>query len=146
MKNSIHHIFSLAAAGLMLLASCKKDEAKVYFVGGTTPVLTSNVSDSISLPLSDTTATAATFSWTNPNYMFSDGTNSLDVNYYLQFDTTSGFNSDHLATVGINGNLSVTYTVYQYSPHDPDPHPVFPSGLHIDLSGCWRHVIKPADL
>ena len=113
MKNSIQHIVSLAAAGLMLLASCKKDEAKVIFEGGTAPVLTTSATDSISLPVSDTTATAATFSWTNPNYMFSDGTSSLNVNYYLQFDTTASFNSGHLASVGINGKLSVTYTVAQ---------------------------------
>lgn len=97
----------------MLLASCKKDEAKVYFIGGSTPVLSSSATDSISLPVSDTTATAATFSWTNPNYMFSDGISSLNVNYYLQFDTAASFNTSHLATVGISSNLSVTYTVAQ---------------------------------
>jgi hypothetical protein len=113
MKNFIHKILFTTGAGLLLLASCKKDEAKVTFEGGTAPVLTSNVSDSISLPLNDTTATAATFSWTNPNYMFSDGTSSLDVNYSLQFDTTSSFNSEHFSPVGINGNLSVTFTVAQ---------------------------------
>jgi hypothetical protein len=40
-------LFSLLAA---VLASCKKDENKVYFEGGTSPVLTSSVADS--LPLS----------------------------------------------------------------------------------------------
>ncbi|HLI92316.1 MAG TPA: SusE domain-containing protein [Puia sp.] len=112
MKNSVHYIFSIAA-GLVLLASCKKDEAKVYFEGGTAPVLTSSATDSISLPVNDTTATAATFTWTNPNYMFSDGPSSLNVHYYLQFDTTSAFSSANMQTVGINSSLSVTYTVAQ---------------------------------
>src|ERR1700761_6005241 len=94
MKNSFHKILCITGAGLILLASCKKDYAKVYFAGGTTPVLTSTVTaDSIALPLSDTTATAVTFSWTNPNYQYSNGISSMDVTYYLEFDTTADFNS-----------------------------------------------------
>src|ERR1700759_413331 len=94
MKNSFNKIIGITAVGLIHLSSCKKDESKVYFDGGTTPVLTSTVTaDSIPLPLSDTTATAVTFSWTNPNYQYSNGISSMDVTYYLEFDTTSNFNS-----------------------------------------------------
>jgi len=107
----------VAAAGLILLASCKKDYAKVYFEGGTTPVLTATATDSIPLPLSDTTGTAVTFNWTNPNYQFSDGISSMDVTYYLEFDTTTSFNSGTdgtpMVTVGISSSLSQTYTVAQ---------------------------------
>jgi starch-binding outer membrane protein SusE/F len=118
MKNSFHKIIGITGAGLILLASCKKDESKVYFAGGTTPVLTSTVAaDSIPLPLSDTTATAVTFSWTNPNYQYSNGISSMNVTYYLEFDTTTNFNSgadgSPLATVGLSSSLSQTYTVSQ---------------------------------
>lgn len=115
MKNCIHKIICMATGGLILLASCKKDESKVYFDGGTAPALTSTATDSISLPLSDTTTTAVTFNWTNPNYQYSDGIGSMDVNYYLQFDTTTDFNSPYLQTVGISSSLSQTYTVSQFN-------------------------------
>jgi hypothetical protein len=115
MKNFIHKILSISGAGLLLLASCKKDESKVTFNGGTAPVLTSSATDSVSLPLSDTTEIAVTFSWTNPNYTFSDGVSSQNVQYYLQFDTTSAFNSHKLQTIGFSGTLGVTYTVGQFN-------------------------------
>jgi len=117
MKKSFHKLTYIAVAGLISLASCNKQQAIVTFEGGTAPVLTSTATDSISLPISDTTATAVTFNWTNPNYQFSDGVSSQDVTYYLEFDTTTSFNSGPeaapLATVGISSSLSQTYTVAQ---------------------------------
>jgi hypothetical protein len=117
MKRYIHRILLTAGAGLVLMTSCKKQITEVTFNGGTPSVLTSTASDSISLPVTDTTATAVTFSWTNPNYTFSDGVSSLDVSYYLEFDTVSGFNSGangtSLATVGVSSTLSETFTVAQ---------------------------------
>src|SRR6185312_10416720 len=113
MKKNMHNILLAAAAGLMLLASCKKDLSVVTFNGGTAPALTATASDSIPLPLSDTTATAVTFNWTNPDYQYSDGISSMNVNYYLQFDTTANFNSANLQTVGLSNGLSATYTVAQ---------------------------------
>jgi starch-binding outer membrane protein SusE/F len=111
MKKSLHKLIYIAAAGLILLASCNKQQGIVTFKGGTTPVLTATATDSIPLPLSDTTATAVTFSWTNPNYQYSDGISSMDVTYYLEFDTTTSFNSSILQKVGISSSLSQTYTV-----------------------------------
>lgn len=113
MKKSLHKILYIAAAGLMSLASCKKDQAIVNFEGGTTPVLTSTATDSISLPIKDSTSTAVTFDWTNPDYQFSDGISSMDVTYYLQFDTVSSFNSSIEYTVGLSSSLSQTFTVSQ---------------------------------
>jgi len=114
MKRYIDKLILLAASGFVLLTSCNKNNSPVYFNGGTAPVLTSTASDSIALPLSDTTATAVTFSWTNPDYQFSDGVSSLNVSYYLEIDTVGGnFSSAALAQVGINSQLSVTYTVAQ---------------------------------
>jgi hypothetical protein len=111
MKKIIYHVLLLAGAASMLLTSCKKDEAKVYFTGGTAPVLTATASGSISLPLSDTTGTAVTFSWTNPNYQYSDGLSSMNVAYALEIDTVSSFSSNVMQQVVISANLSQTFTV-----------------------------------
>ena len=100
------------ASGLLLLASCKKDEAKVYYAGsGLAPVLTSSATDSISLPVTDTTSNAVTFAWTNPNYQFSNGVSSINVSYYLEFDTVNTFDGPHLDQVGFTSVLSNTFTV-----------------------------------
>lgn len=111
MKKFIYNVLFFTGAASMLLASCKKDYAKVYFNGGTTPILTATATDSISLPLSDTTGNAVTFNWTNPNYQYSDGLSSMNVTYYLEFDTVSTFNSPILQTVAISSSLSQTFTV-----------------------------------
>lgn len=111
MKKSLQRILNIAAAGLIFLASCNKQQAIVTFEGGTAPVLTATAADSISLPLSDTTENAVIFSWTNPNYQFSDGLSSQDVTYYLEFDTVNTFNSSIMYTEGISSSLSQTFTV-----------------------------------
>jgi hypothetical protein len=114
MKRYFDKLILLAASGLVFLTSCNKNNSSVYFSGGTPPVLTATTSDSISLPLSDTTATAVTFTWTNPNYQFSDGVSSLDVSYYLEIDTVGGnFSSPALAQIGLTSQLSQTFTVAQ---------------------------------
>jgi hypothetical protein len=114
MKRYFDKLILLATSGLVLLASCNKNNSSVYFNGGTAPTLTATASDSIALPITDTTATAVTFSWTNPNYQFSDGVSSLDVSYFLEMDTVGGnFSSPSLAQIGINSQLSATYTVAQ---------------------------------
>jgi hypothetical protein len=114
MKRYFDKLILLAASGLVLLTSCNKNNSSVYFNGGTAPVLTATAADSISLPLSDTTATAVTFTWTNPNYEFSDGASSLNVSYYLELDTVGGnFSSPALAQIGLTSQLSQTFTVAQ---------------------------------
>lgn len=92
-----------------LLFGCKKDESKVYFQGGTPPVLT--VSDSAALVLTRDNAalTAVTFSWTNPDYMFNTGVSSMNVSYLLQIDTAgSDFSSPQ--EVSISTDLSKAFT------------------------------------
>ena len=115
MKRYSHRFSLIAIAGLLLVASCKKDEAKVYYSGGTAPVLTSTATGSIALPISDTSGTAVTFKWTNPNYQFSNGVSSMNVTYYLQFDTLQGFTSPNLPSPSISSALSTTYTVSQFN-------------------------------
>lgn len=96
----------------LLFASCAKDETKVTYSGGTSPVLSASKTDSIPLPVTDTTSNAVTFSWTNPNYKFSNGISSMNVTYYLQIDTSgANFSSPNMQTVSINSDLSTTFTV-----------------------------------
>lgn len=106
----------IIAAGSLLFTSCKKDETEVTYNGGTAPVLSASAADSIPLPITDTTGNAVTFSWTNPNYQFSDGISSLNVTYYLQVDTTgANFKSANMQTVAINSDLNNTFTVSSFN-------------------------------
>jgi hypothetical protein len=114
MKRYLNQIILLAGSAMIMLSSCIKEQAKVTFAGGTAPVLTSSATDSISLPVSDTTSNAVTFNWTNPYYTFSDGASSLNVNYYLEIDTLgANFTSRTMAQIGISSQLSTTLTVGQ---------------------------------
>jgi hypothetical protein len=112
MKRYLNKLILLAGSGLIFLAACNKNNTPVYFNGGTAPVLTATAADSISLPVTDTTASAVTFNWTNPNYTFSDGISSLNVTYLLQIDTAN-FTSKNMASIGISSNLSTSFTVAQ---------------------------------
>jgi len=109
MKNILKQIFLLATM-VTAFASCKKDENKSYFEGGTAPVLTAS---STTIPLSFATKDnqAVTFTWTNPNYQFASGISSQDVSYILEIDTTgSNFTNPNRQTVAISKDLSVSFT------------------------------------
>ncbi len=102
----------MIVTGSLLLTACEKDETQVIYDGGTAPVLSANRTDSIPLPVTDTTGEAVIFSWTNPNYKFSNGISSLDVTYYLQIDTSgANFGGPNMQTVSINEGLEDTFTV-----------------------------------
>jgi hypothetical protein len=117
MKKFLAIILFTGSCLLLTVTSCKKDEAKLYFNGGTAPVLTGSVSDSIPLQPADSTNTAVTFNWTNPNYNFSNGVSSLDVTYYLQVDTAgANFTSIYSKKpIAFNSDLSTTFTVSQFN-------------------------------
>jgi hypothetical protein len=60
----------------------------------------------------DSTNQAIIFSWTNPNYTFSNGISSLDVNYTLEIDTVgSNFTNPKLVQITIASALSTSFTV-----------------------------------
>lgn len=95
-----------------LQVSCKKDENKLFFQGGTSPVLTVNSTAPLVLDLVNKDKTAITFSWTNPNYQFNTGISSQDVNYTLQFDTTgANFTNPKLVSRSVSKDLSTSLTV-----------------------------------
>ena len=111
MKKIVNQIFALLFL-VAALASCKKDENKDYYLGGTAPVLTASSTASIVLDIAFKNATAVSFSWTNPNYQFTTGISSQDVTYTLQFDTTgSNFTNPNIQEKVISKDLSSAITV-----------------------------------
>jgi starch-binding outer membrane protein SusE/F len=111
MKNRLLILFSLS---LLILASCKKDENKIYYEGGTAPVLTATVSSNIPLAFVNKDKEALTLSWTNPNYMFTTGVSSQDVNYVIEFDTVgANFTSPQKQSVVVSKEMSRTFTQNQ---------------------------------
>ncbi len=111
--NYISKYFLLAAVLVTGLWSCEKDENKIFFEGGTPPVLTASVS---AIPMSFTTRDeeAVIFSWTNPDYRFTTGVSSQDVNYQLEIDRAgANFASASKQTVAIKSDLQLRLTQTQ---------------------------------
>jgi starch-binding outer membrane protein SusE/F len=109
MKNK----FSILLTSLLLLAliSCKKQETRDYFEGGTAPALTASTSN-VTLEPGQETNTAIVLNWTNPEYTFTSGPSSLDVTYTLEVDTMgANFNSSKKYTTVLASNLSKSFTV-----------------------------------
>ncbi|MCR6722217.1 MAG: SusE domain-containing protein [Chitinophagaceae bacterium] len=107
--------FFLAAIMSMVLFACKKDEHKVFFEGGTAPVLTANAN---ALPLSFVNADQhlVRLNWTNPNYRFNTGVSSQDVNYIIEIDIAgANFKSPNKLSIAISNDLSVNFTVGQFN-------------------------------
>lgn len=109
------HIFKIAMVVMVvstLFSSCKKDENKVLYTGGTNPVLTASSTAPMVLLIANKDNPAITFNWTNPNYYFNTGTSSQDVTYTLQFDTTgSNFTNPLIGQKSISKDLSTALTV-----------------------------------
>jgi starch-binding outer membrane protein SusE/F len=106
---SIIKIFSIALLALSF-AACKKDENKVFFEGGTNPVLSANKSI-ISMAYINRDNEAVTLSWTNPQFKLTTGVSSQDVVYLLEVDTTgSNFTNPKRKQVSIAKDLSKTLT------------------------------------
>ena len=111
MKNIIKFLFGTIFTAAIIL-SCKKDENKVYFQGGTNPALTASSTVAMVLLIANKDNPAVKFTWTNPNYQFNTGTSSQNVTYVLQVDTTgSNFTNPKLQEKSISNDLSVNLTV-----------------------------------
>jgi len=111
MKNVIKLFFTIAFS-TGLLVSCKKDENKVYFEGGTNPVLTVSSTANLFLDSTKKNTIALTFNWSNPNYHFNTGVSSQNVNYIFQVDTTgSNFTNPNIQETSIASSLSAAFTV-----------------------------------
>jgi hypothetical protein len=111
MKSIIKFLFS-ALFLTALVSSCKKEENKVYFEGGTNPVLKSSVAAALTLTRANADNQAVVFSWSNPDYKFNTGVSSQDVSYVMQIDTTgANFMSSNLQEISIARELSKALTV-----------------------------------
>jgi len=97
----------------VFLFSCKKEENKIFYKGGTAPVLTSN--DFVSPMVLDTSKRkeiALILYWTNPDYKFTTGVSSQNVTYTIQFDTTGGhFATASIDVVAVSNDLQKVFTV-----------------------------------
>lgn len=112
MKKYLNKLLISAGLGMLVLSSCQKQETQIYYEGGTTPVLSANLKDTIALVPVDSLKSAITFSWSNPNYLFSDGLSSQNVTYNLQIDTVgANFTNPLLQTVSNTSVLSASITV-----------------------------------
>lgn len=116
MKKIVKQLFFLSLL-VAVFASCKKDENKVYFEGGTNPVLTSSVTTaSLPLAFANKDQVALTLNWTNPNYKMNTGISSQDVNYQIEIDTTgANFTSPHKQTVAVSKELSQSFIVSNFN-------------------------------
>ena len=110
MKKIINYILgSVLLAGV--LVSCKKDEKKVFYEGGTAPVLSANLATNLPLAYADRDLQAITFSWTNPEYKFTTGVNSQNVTYTWEMDTVgANFTNTKKKQLSISGDLRRTFT------------------------------------
>lgn len=107
--------FSILLTSFLLLAliSCKKEETKDYYEGGTAPKLTASTS-TVTLEPGLESNTAIVFNWKNPGYQFTSGPSSLDVTYALELDTMgANFSSSKKYTTVLASDLSKSFTVAQ---------------------------------
>lgn len=96
--------------------SCKKDENKVFYEGGTAPVLTSTVTGSIPLSYTNRDNQALKLTWTNPDYKFNTGVSSQNVNYVIEIDRLgSNFNSTNKQSIAISNDLTRTFTQGEFN-------------------------------
>lgn len=111
MKNKLKLLLGSLFIALAF-SSCEKDENKVYFEGGTAPVLTASSTAALVLLPANQGNLAIKFNWTNPNYQFNTGISSQDVSYILQVDTTgANFKSPSIQEVSIAKELTKSFTV-----------------------------------
>lgn len=111
MKN-LFKILSLIAVVALAVTGCKKDENRAFFEGGTAPVIGASKSNVVLTPAT-AAETAITFSWTNPNYRFTTGVSSHDVQYALEFDVNSNFSSPNKFVTTVSKDLNRSFTVFQ---------------------------------
>jgi starch-binding outer membrane protein SusE/F len=110
MRKIIKNIF-LPLGLVILMASCEKQESRIFLEAGTPPVLTSSVSNNIPLSFANKDQEAIKLSWTNPNYKFTTGVSSHNVTYQVEIDTTgSNFTNPARKIISVSNDLSLSLT------------------------------------
>ncbi|MES2646835.1 MAG: SusE domain-containing protein [Bacteroidota bacterium] len=114
MKNILQKILFGGLLLVTAVSSCKKEETKIFFEGGTAPVLTPSNATIPALSVATKDNEALKLTWTNPNYRFTTGVNSQDVSYILQIDKAgTNFASPAKQEVSIAKELSTSMTVLE---------------------------------
>jgi hypothetical protein len=98
-----------------VLGSCEKQENRIYLEEGTEPLLTaSTTAVALTPPPADESKEAIKFRWSNPDYKFTTGISSQDVNYLLELDTAGGnFASSNKYSTNISKDLEKAFTVLE---------------------------------
>ena len=110
MKKSIEKLL-LPLFLLIYTCSCQKQENKVYFQGGTAPVLTASKAGVIAISFATKDEEAVKLSWTNPNYQFNTGISSHNVDYLLEIDTVgANFTNPGKKVLAISKDLSKSFS------------------------------------
>jgi hypothetical protein len=109
------HTFGLLLGMALLFGSCEKAENRVLFEGGTAPVLTaSTAAVALTPPPADESREALRLRWTNPNYSFTTGVSSHDVNYTLEIDVAgTNFTGKNKYVTTIARDLEKGFTVLE---------------------------------
>ncbi len=111
MKKVLKQLFFLSLL-VTLFVSCKKDENKLFYLGGNAPTLSASVTGPLVLTIPNRNNPAITFNWTNPDYQFTTGISSQDVTYTLQIDSTgSNFTNPTKGEIIYSKILSTSLTV-----------------------------------
>lgn len=101
---------ALILLAFIMFNGCTKDETKLYFDGGTPPVL-SVVASPDTLSYLNANKTLLTLNWTNPDYSFTTGVSSLDVTYNIQIDTLgSNFTNPNMKVISVSKDLTYSFT------------------------------------
>lgn len=111
MKNYLKALV-LIAVSAMGFAGCQKDENKNFFLGGKNPILAASKSVVVLSPTTEADQAIA-FTWTNPNYQFSTGLSSHDVQYTLEMDVNAAFNSPAKYVTTISKEMVRRFTVLE---------------------------------
>ena len=100
-----------------LFSSCEKEENKIFYKGGKQPALTaSTTAVNLQPPPADESLEAIRFEWTNPEYQFTTGISSQDVNYQLEIDTVgANFGSKSKFVTTVSKDLVKRYTVAEFN-------------------------------
>jgi hypothetical protein len=113
MKRLFNSLALPALMAVLALAGCEKDDALIYVEGGVSPVLAASTAAPVMDPKKENDL-AIVFNWTNPNYKFTTGVSSQDVQYNLEIDTVgSNFTNPRKGVVVISKELSKSFTAYE---------------------------------
>lgn len=114
MRNYIKSVGILLGMTI-LFGSCEKEENRVVFEGGTAPVLTtSTAAVALTPPPADESREALRLRWTNPNYLFTTGVSSHDVNYTLEIDVAgSNFSGKNRYVTTVAKDLEKGFSVLE---------------------------------